>query len=48
MHQHRQARAHRTACDARKQADMTANTCPETELGVDQLPFAQEVMTGSP
>ena len=47
MHQHRQARAHRTACDARKQLDMTSNTYPETELDVDQLPFAKEVMTGS-
>lgn len=47
MHQHRQARAHRTACDAWKHLDMTSNTQPETMLDVDQLPFATEVMTGS-
>lgn len=46
MRQHRQARAHRTACDVKRQLGMTSNTYPETELGLDQLPCAKEVMTG--
>lgn len=42
-------RAHRIACTARKPTDTTASQHLAADAGVDadQLPFAEEVMTGT-